>query len=750
MDIATASRVHGDQPSDLVSDLAQLVAKKESEWREAQALRMKALEDALHEKEEELQDERNKLQHLKKDFKYNLRLLAERDEELVKHDNTAAAIVVIERQRKEEISDLRVQLDRLHVSAESAAWERDEAKQRIDKITRGHRMELQASHRAGQVEIAEMREEMEKVQQHLQKITSEVQAKLDIQKQELKATFDSELRRREHEFRLRANEMTNSVHAYELEARKLSVIVGNLQATNKRQAVALQKAEDRSRELDGTVRDGVWELENMRVLWQARIQELEQLHEDDVIRRTEHEALQRRFAEADMLARERGAAITSLRETFTLKEQAIHCVNGELQQQLECVREELQKKKERYNEELAERNAELERLRQVEAMLRVGCNERGMRQVRDVARVAAERDTTVQKADGLALQLSASQLDLEQYKTQVSHKAKESAKHRQDEAGNELESLQKQNAALRGVITAMRMEMEVLHKQLGQKTSPQTIADQTQISNADEKCLRMDREMNAAVRPDHQLDRLIEVLTRLAEQATHLEILPSLPSTRSTHNTALPSSHMHRLPLGPMNRSEEPVAVVDRDGAKEVHRLQGLLCGASRKIEGLMSEQMRLINAGNRLRAHLAQHGIMDSDEDENAEPDFSMPSQQLMQPTCSKHVPSPPSALLSSDGGGSSLCEVWGLLETTISSINELHDAETSVHDRSHIGVKSHKAEELPEKDQTPGPLEPDAKRATVHHRENARTVPGKGQVNRIVRKEGNKPRIRNYNIRD
>uniref|UniRef100_UPI00358F7A31 coiled-coil domain-containing protein 57 isoform X2 n=1 Tax=Myxine glutinosa TaxID=7769 RepID=UPI00358F7A31 len=683
MDIATASRVHGDQPSDLVSDLAQLVAKKESEWREAQALRMKALEDALHEKEEELQDERNKLQHLKKDFKYNLRLLAERDEELVKHDNTAAAIVVIERQRKEEISDLRVQLDRLHVSAESAAWERDEAKQRIDKITRGHRMELQASHRAGQVEIAEMREEMEKVQQHLQKITSEVQAKLDIQKQELKATFDSELRRREHEFRLRANEMTNSVHAYELEARKLSVIVGNLQATNKRQAVALQKAEDRSRELDGTVRDGVWELENMRVLWQARIQELEQLHEDDVIRRTEHEALQRR-------------------------------------------------------------------LRQVEAMLRVGCNERGMRQVRDVARVAAERDTTVQKADGLALQLSASQLDLEQYKTQVSHKAKESAKHRQDEAGNELESLQKQNAALRGVITAMRMEMEVLHKQLGQKTSPQTIADQTQISNADEKCLRMDREMNAAVRPDHQLDRLIEVLTRLAEQATHLEILPSLPSTRSTHNTALPSSHMHRLPLGPMNRSEEPVAVVDRDGAKEVHRLQGLLCGASRKIEGLMSEQMRLINAGNRLRAHLAQHGIMDSDEDENAEPDFSMPSQQLMQPTCSKHVPSPPSALLSSDGGGSSLCEVWGLLETTISSINELHDAETSVHDRSHIGVKSHKAEELPEKDQTPGPLEPDAKRATVHHRENARTVPGKGQVNRIVRKEGNKPRIRNYNIRD
>ena len=146
---------------------------------------------------------------------------------MVKHDNIAAALVVIERQRKEEVSDLRVQLDRLRISAESAAWERDEAKQRLDKSTRGHRMELQASHRlydcfdlkdcqslghiiakrrkllkrscgggwcvgdanlecinrAAQVEIAEVREEMEKVQRLLQKRTSEVQAKLDIQKQ---------------------------------------------------------------------------------------------------------------------------------------------------------------------------------------------------------------------------------------------------------------------------------------------------------------------------------------------------------------------------------------------------------------------------------------------------------------------------------------------------------------------------------------------------------------------------------------
>ena len=68
-----------------------------------------------------------------------------------------------------------------------------------------------------------------------------------------------------------------------------------------------------------------------------------------------------RFAEADGLAREREAAMTSLREAFTEKEQTLYSQNRELQQQLEYAREELQKKKERYTEELAERNTELER-----------------------------------------------------------------------------------------------------------------------------------------------------------------------------------------------------------------------------------------------------------------------------------------------------------------------------------------------------------------------------------------------------
>ena len=49
--------------------------------------RSEALEAALKEKEKTLHEERAKFMKLKEDFKYNLRLLSERDAELEKYDS---------------------------------------------------------------------------------------------------------------------------------------------------------------------------------------------------------------------------------------------------------------------------------------------------------------------------------------------------------------------------------------------------------------------------------------------------------------------------------------------------------------------------------------------------------------------------------------------------------------------------------------------------------------------------------------
>ena len=52
--------------------------------------RIESLESTLQEKEKQLSEEREKFQKLKEDFKYNLRLLGERDQELDRYDTSFA------------------------------------------------------------------------------------------------------------------------------------------------------------------------------------------------------------------------------------------------------------------------------------------------------------------------------------------------------------------------------------------------------------------------------------------------------------------------------------------------------------------------------------------------------------------------------------------------------------------------------------------------------------------------------------
>ena len=68
------------------AELAQLAQEKEKEWRQIQDLRNKSLESTLNQRDIELKKEKEKLFRLKEDFKYNLRLLNDRDAELATYD----------------------------------------------------------------------------------------------------------------------------------------------------------------------------------------------------------------------------------------------------------------------------------------------------------------------------------------------------------------------------------------------------------------------------------------------------------------------------------------------------------------------------------------------------------------------------------------------------------------------------------------------------------------------------------------
>lgn len=107
------------------SSLQELVEQKENEWREAQQLQNKSLQNALKEEERQLNNERVRFRKLKEDFEYNLKLLEERDQELQRYDALFSQVRNINSLRDGEVSDLKIQLDdlKLKLSHEEKAKE---------------------------------------------------------------------------------------------------------------------------------------------------------------------------------------------------------------------------------------------------------------------------------------------------------------------------------------------------------------------------------------------------------------------------------------------------------------------------------------------------------------------------------------------------------------------------------------------------------------------------------------------------
>lgn len=66
--------------------LRELAEQKEREWRSIQEKRIEALEASLRNKTSELVEQKSKMSELREDFKYNLKLLDERDLELEKFE----------------------------------------------------------------------------------------------------------------------------------------------------------------------------------------------------------------------------------------------------------------------------------------------------------------------------------------------------------------------------------------------------------------------------------------------------------------------------------------------------------------------------------------------------------------------------------------------------------------------------------------------------------------------------------------
>ncbi|KAM9463299.1 coiled-coil domain-containing protein 57 isoform 2-T2 [Clarias gariepinus] len=346
------------------ADLEAQLASKEREWKELQALRIQQLETALSEATSELSTQRERFLRLRDDFQYNLRVLEERDQELERYDAMAVRIQAEDSARRAELSELRIQLAKLQEALEEEKKQKEDLQTQYHKRGVEHRVHLERVHSMKEAEIHTLREENETLRRDLQRRIQASDGELALQKQEMLADFDSEMRKREHEFNLRLDEMRNIVLSHELKVQLLSKEL-DVHAKARSEAVeALQLSEQVYQQAQKEILQKDWDVKNTSAVKDSKIKELvEKVTQMKAKHKKEEEVNNRKHAELERRTRERETALEAMKQAHAsdLHEEKKNAT--QLQMQIDSLVLEQERTEKRHADEMSHSEQQIQELR---------------------------------------------------------------------------------------------------------------------------------------------------------------------------------------------------------------------------------------------------------------------------------------------------------------------------------------------------------------------------------------------------
>ncbi|XP_042823556.1 coiled-coil domain-containing protein 57 isoform X2 [Panthera tigris] len=387
--------------------LGQLLARKEEEWRALRAHRCQLQEAALQDAHSQLHEAQGALRRLREDFVYNLQVLDERDRELERYDAAFARARAREEARQAEVSELRVEAARLRRALASEARRLDDLQRRHQMNLEEHRLERERAHSEKNGEIDQQREQYENLKWRLERKLEELDGELALQRQELLLELESETQKREHEFRLQADRMSNEVLTHELKVKLLDKELAALKEAAARAAESLRSAEAANSELrDQLQRGGIKDLEG-------------QLHSEQRARKKEEEAFRRKHEALDHLAREKDAVLVAMKGAHVEQLQALEARALELQAHGDSLELQLCGAERRQAEALKEKDAAVDKLREEASALKSGWDAQVAQLSKDLISKDLQIQALQEEAVELKAQLARCQQDVGRYKQQL-------------------------------------------------------------------------------------------------------------------------------------------------------------------------------------------------------------------------------------------------------------------------------------------------------------------------------------------
>ncbi|KAM4623899.1 coiled-coil domain-containing protein 57 isoform 3-T4 [Polymixia lowei] len=397
------------------------LANMERELKELQSLRVQQLESSLKEATEQLSSLRQRFQQLKEDFRFNLVVLEERDRELERYDAMAARAQTVESARQEDMSQLRIQVAKLEEQRDREAKERDEERRHGQRKAAEHRLQLERLQGSMAGDIQKQREEYERMKRDFQRRIQEMDGELALQRQEMTADFDKELRLREHEFNLRMDEMRTVVLSHELKVKLLSKEM-EVHSQAQLQAVeALQASEEVCQQTHTQLQHKDWQIRDITAVKNNRIKELEdELKKTETKLKKEEENHIKKHKDLDRALRECQAQLEAQRQAHTeqLQKAEKHIVR--LQEDMDKMAAQTRRTQRDHGETLAQRDERIERLCREVEMTRSGwdkyINQASKETVAKDTELLALQDREVK----LRTELEKNREETERYKQQLS------------------------------------------------------------------------------------------------------------------------------------------------------------------------------------------------------------------------------------------------------------------------------------------------------------------------------------------
>ncbi|XP_074928047.1 coiled-coil domain-containing protein 57 isoform X1 [Chelonoidis abingdonii] len=401
-------------------ELNELLVRKEQEWKELQARQLCFQKTTLQDTRKQLQEMHKKFNRLKEDFTYNLKVLEERDRELECYDAKFTHLKMAEHAKQAEVSDLRIQLDKLQQTLLKETQKQEALQYQYQQKLKEHQLEMERLHNSKVSDIDHHREEYKKLKQQLERKRQEVEGELALQKQELLMEFDAEIKKREHAFQRQTDEMRNLVLSHELKVKLLTRELEALKEAGMKAAESLQIAETTNLKLEKEAKCKDWELKDLAAVKDAQIQDLEcKLH---LVYQTwqKEETFQRKHEVLDRFAKEKDAVLASVKEVHAEQIQKWENQIRELQISHETLEMELCRREWRHADCLKEKDTVIEKLQGELTTLKASWDSH----LAQISKETVSKDLQIQSLHEeevkLRTELIRFQQDVERYKQQLS------------------------------------------------------------------------------------------------------------------------------------------------------------------------------------------------------------------------------------------------------------------------------------------------------------------------------------------